>query len=123
MVAAVRGCGGRWGEFKQAFTYGRVDKSFRITLSRVPKLWITHTEAARNRHVKFKPDHLVLADHYTLDGNWLTLTASQERRVVAPLVDQVGASLHSDCARVAPVPLAGPHRQVTDSRDWNAASS
>jgi hypothetical protein len=41
----------------------------------VPKFWITRTEASRDLHTPFQPDHMVPADHYTLDGDWLVFTS------------------------------------------------
>jgi hypothetical protein len=38
------------------------------------KFWITYTEAARKRPRPFRPDHMVPADRYLLDGDWLVFT-------------------------------------------------
>lgn len=44
----------------------------------VPKFWITYTEAARYRHTPFRPDHMVPADRYVLNGDWLIFTVEYD---------------------------------------------
>ena len=44
----------------------------------VPKFWITYTIEARERLTPFTPDHMVPADQYTADGDWLTFMESHD---------------------------------------------
>jgi hypothetical protein len=53
----------------------------------VTKLWITYTEAARNRLTPFRPNHMVPADHYDLDGARLIFTSESQDGVPRPVLE------------------------------------
>lgn len=53
----------------------------------VPKFWITYTEAARNRLTPFRPNHMVPAERYELDGGRLIFTSGSPDGVPRPVLE------------------------------------